>query len=305
MIETLKYRRPLQTAIVLALLLPYMAPARAQSMPPSTPERSPQTAVIDSRDLPDAPHPRGLGYQSNADEPSSENLSLKRTPQRVLGDERQILTSPARIGRRDLRWLVPLGTVAGVAIATDSTAMRNVVSTNATFNHSNDSTSGVLRDVLIGAPVLLFSVGELRKQEQSRDTGLLAGEAMIDAYVTSEAIKYVTLRERPKQNNAQGSFFSGNAASDPSFVSGHSIVAWSSAAVLAGEYTKPWQQIGIYAGASAVSVTRVLAQQHFPSDVLLGSVAGWLIGHYVFQVHTRGPKATASSAASRRLRSVN
>ena len=53
--------------------------------------------------------------------------------------------------------------------------------------------------------------------------------------------------------------------------------------MLASEYTKPWEQIGIYSAASAVSVTRVLAQQHFPSDALLGSVAGWLIGHYVFQ----------------------
>ena len=166
--------------------------------------------------------------------------------------------------------------------------MRDAVSTNPGFNNANNTTSGVLRDVFIGAPILLFSAGELTKEKSSRDTGLLAGEAMINAYVTSEGIKYITLRERPQISGARGHFFTGDSASDPSFVSGHSIVAWSSAAVLAGEYRKPWQQVGIYGAASAVSVTRVLAQQHFPSDVLLGSVAGWLIGHYVFKTHHSG-----------------
>ena len=73
--------------------------------------------------------------------------------------------------------------------------------------------------------------------------------------------------------------------SDPSFVSGHAIVAWSSAAVLASEYSKPWQQIGIYTLASGVSLTRVLGQNHFPTDALLGSVSGWLIGRYVYHSH--------------------
>ncbi len=204
-------------------------------------------------------------------------------------DEWYIVKSPAHAGKGDLRWLLPLAGATAVAFATDSRTMRDVVSRNPGFDHANDTTSSVLRDVFLGAPVVLFGAGEWGRQDRLRSTGLLAGEAMVNAYVTSEAIKYVTLRERPQIANARGHFFAGDAASDPSFVSGHSIVAWSSAAVLAGEYSKPWEQIGIYGAASAVSVTRVLAQQHFPSDVLLGSVAGWLIGRYVAKAHTRKP----------------
>jgi hypothetical protein len=33
----------------------------------------------------------------------------------------------------------------------------------------------------------------------------------------------------------------------------------------------------------------VLAEKHFPSDVLLGSVAGWMIGHYVIRAHHHFP----------------
>ena len=55
----------------------------------------------------------------------------------------------------------------------------------------------------------------------------------------------------------------------------HAIVAWSSAAVIASEYPGILTQITAYGLATGVSVSRVLARQHFPSDVLVGSaVAG-------------------------------
>jgi membrane-associated phospholipid phosphatase len=37
--------------------------------------------------------------------------------------------------------------------------------------------------------------------------------------------------------------------------------------------------------STGVSLTRVLGQEHFPTDVLVGSAAGWLIGHYVYRKH--------------------
>jgi hypothetical protein len=42
-----------------------------------------------------------------------------------------------------------------------------------------------------------------------------------------------------------------------------------------------------------VSVSRVLAREHFPSDVLVGSTLGYLIGGYV--VHKRGEVSKAFS----------
>jgi hypothetical protein len=249
----------------------------------------PQAFLPTPEALPEAPQPAFSLSGQIATSSAGDDLPLKRTPQRLLRDEWGILTAPARTSKQDLRWLLPLAGATAVAFATDSRTMRDVVSADPAFNSANSTASGVLRDVLIGAPVVLFGAGELTKESQSRDTGLLAGEAMINAYVTSEGIKYLTLRERPQVSGARGHFFQSDAASDPSFVSGHSIVAWSSAAVLAGEYRKPWEQVGIYGVASAVSVTRVLAQQHFPSDVLLGSAAGWLIGHYVLKTHRHAP----------------
>lgn len=248
-----------------------------------------------SSSLPDAPSAslliaaKGSSSLNPADPPTNaeEPLTVKKLPLRFVDDEAKIVTSPLRIRKRDLKWLLPLAGATAAAFATDSKTMREVVSRNSSFNQANSTSSDVLRDLSIGVPVLMFGAGQLKGNERLRETGLLGGEAMIDAYVFDEAIKYVTLRERPNLDNARGRFFLGDASSNPSFISGHSIVAWSSAAVLAEEYSKPWQQATIYTLASGVSLTRVLGQQHFPSDALLGSAAGWLIGHYVARAHHR------------------
>lgn len=238
--------------------------------------------------LPDAPIPQAVGVQptaaSNRSEPV-EQPSLLGTPKRFVVDELHIITSPARLRSRDLIWLLPVAGATAASLSMDTKTMRDVVSHDAGFISSASTTSDVLRGVFIGGPVALFGAGEFLGNGKAREAGLLAGEAMVNGYVTSEGVKYITLRERPNLQNARGHFFQGDAVSDPSFVSGHAIVAWSSAAVLASEYSKPWQQIGIYTLASGVSLTRVLGQNHFPTDALLGSVSGWLIGRYVYHSH--------------------
>lgn len=249
-----------------------------------------QSSTSVSSTLPDAPK-----VSVHA---STDDLSLRKLPVRFLHDEVAIVTSPARIRTHDLVWLVPLAGASAAAFATDSHTMRDVVSHDTGFNDAANTSSDVLLGSAIAVPAVLYVAGRVRGDEKSREAGMLAGEAVLDSYVLDEAVKYITLRERPAKDNANGSFFTGNATGDPSFVSGHCIVTWSSAAVLAAEYNKPWQQAGIYTLASGVSLTRVLAQQHFPSDALLGSAAGWLIGHYVYQKHHRDFTAKQASTGN-------
>lgn len=59
----------------------------------------------------------------------------------------------------------------------------------------------------------------------------------------------------------------------------------ASAAAIASEYNGLMTQVLAFGLATGVSTTRVLARQHFPSDVLAGSAVGWMIGLYV--VHHR------------------
>ena len=66
------------------------------------------------------------------------------------------------------------------------------------------------------------------------------------------------------------------------------------ASALAAEYPAPWTQFALYSAATGVSLTRVIGQEHFPSDVLVGSSLGWLIGHNVVRHHHKNREIGSS-----------
>lgn len=170
--------------------------------------------------------------------------------------------------------------------------MGSVVSHDGSFNNANVNASNVLVGGLIAAPVALFGAGVLKQDSHARETGILAGEAVLDGVVVEQGMKLIFWRERPSMDNARGLFFQGGAGTDSSFPSSHSVLAWSSAAVIAEEYPSRWTQLEVYSLATGVSLTRVLGQEHFPTDVLVGSAAGWLVGHYVYRLHHRANRGT-------------
>ncbi len=57
------------------------------------------------------------------------------------------------------------------------------------------------------------------------------------------------------------------------------------ASVIGDEYPGWLTRTAVYGLATGVSFSRIFAEQHFPSDVLVGSATGWLIGHYVYRAH--------------------
>ena len=219
--------------------------------------------------------------------PPPQPVTLRGTPASFLKDQGAIWSSPARIREHDFSYLVPLGLMVTVAITTDHQAMSEEVSHKTSFNNQSTTASNGLLAPFIAGPVVLYGAGKLTGSEHARETGILAGEAMADSLVVDEAMKYIFLRERPTVDGAKGKFFQTSVGSDSSFPSTHSFIAWSSAAVLADEYPSRLNSLAIYGVATGVSLTRVLGQQHFPSDVLVGSAFGWMIGHYVYKKHHR------------------
>jgi hypothetical protein len=222
----------------------------------------------------------------NAPEPQ-EPVTLRSTPLNLLKDEGAIWSSPARIRGEDFGYLIPLGLAVTGAMTTDHQAMSEVVSHNASFNNTSTNASNVLLGPFVAAPVVMFGIGHLTKNDHARETGILGGEAILNGLVVEQGMKLMFLRERPTVDSAKGKFFQTSVGVDSSFPSSHTVIAWSSAAVLADEYPGRLNQLGIYTLATGVSLTRVLGQQHFPSDVLVGSAFGWMIGHYVYKKHHR------------------
>lgn len=251
-----------RTLSVLALACALALPVAAQS--PS--------------DLPEVPKPM-------ADEASA--ATLRNTPRNFLKDQAAIWTSPLHLNESNAAGPIVLGLATTVAITTDHQAMTSSRLQDATLNKHAETASNGLVGALVVVPAALFGIGYLRHNPHAAETGLLSGEAIADSLVVNEVMKVVSMRERPTADSARGKFFQSSVGIDSSFPSNHSIIAWSSAAVIASEYPGWLTQLSVYGMATGVSVTRVVARQHFPSDVLVGSAVGWMIGRYVFRHHQR------------------
>lgn len=239
-------------------------------------EPTPHPANTVSAALPDAPAPQTS---------TPDDVTIRNTPRNLLHDQGVIWSSPTRVRAHDLEWLLPLAVAAGVAFATDRHTMTQVVSRDPSFNQASIDTSNALIGSWIVVPVAVYGFGHIHQDEHARQAGILTGESMVDGVVVEEMLKQIFRRERPNVDRANGHFFQSNVGADSSFPSSHSLVAWSAASALSAEYPAPWTQFALYSAATSVSLTRVMGQEHFPSDVLVGSALGWLIGHNVVKHH--------------------
>jgi membrane-associated phospholipid phosphatase len=226
-------------------------------------------------------------------------VTLVRVPRMFVEDMAHIFVSPIYLRTSDLKWLLPLAGASVAAFATDTHVSRDIVSHNPSFNSTAGTVSDSLRDAYIAVPVLITAGGQFTHNDHVRETGILGGQALLDAFVIDEFVKVVSYRERPYADNARGDFYIGSSGGlDSSFVSGHCMISWAAAAAMAGEYNNKWVKTLSYTGATAVAVNRVLALQHFDTDVLIGSAGGWLIGHYVYRAHHHAPHGKMQKAVA-------
>jgi len=182
--------------------------------------------------------------------------------------------------------LVPFAGATAVAIHYDPRAQQELGIDRSRIDASNTISQFGSTYATIGAGGTLYMVGRLTHNDHLAETGRLGTEAVIDATLVAEALKLATNRERPDEGNGTGGFWPhGTRTFSDSFPSGHAIGSWALARVIASEYPNKLTQIGVYAFATAISVSRVTSEKHFPSDALVGSVFGYLIGGYVVRHH--------------------
>ena len=211
---------------------------------------------------------------------------LVRCLKDVAQDQAGIWTSPLRVQSRDSFWLVPFAGATAVAIHYDARAQQELGINRSRIDTSNNVSLFGSSYATLAEGGALYVVGRLRHSAHLAETGRLGAEAIIDANLVAEALKLATNRERPDEGNGTGGFWpQGTRKLSDSFPSGHAISSWALARVIASEYPNKPTQIGIYAFATAISVSRVTARKHFPSDALVGSVFGYLIGGYVVRHH--------------------
>ncbi len=208
----------------------------------------------------------------------SSRRGFARLGEDFLVDQKQIWSSPGRLRFSDTEWLVPLGGVTAGLFVTDRDFSKHLSQNPTTISHYKTlSNAGVA--ALVGGAGGMWVLGHVSHNEHWSETGFLAGEAALNSLVVVEGLKYSLRRERPFQGDGSGSFFQSHGTSFPSE---HAAAAWSVAGVIAHEYPGPFTKIMAYGLASLVDISRVRGRQHFPSDVVVGSILGNLVAQNIY-----------------------
>jgi len=199
-------------------------------------------------------------------------------------DQKAIWTSPFKVKIQDLNWLVPMAGLTAGLINADAEMSSRINPTN-TFPKHASTISNAGAALAVGGSGALYLLGKMRSDQHQQETGILAVEAAVNSVVVTEALKLVTQRARPTEGNGRGDFFASDKIYNSSFPSLHAMTTWSAATVLAYEYPGKLTKLFAYGLATTVSAARVAGRDHFTSDVLVGSVAGFLIGRQVYKSH--------------------
>lgn len=225
----------------------------------------------------------GSAHGQQADSVHAVSLSPPIFLRNLAQDQKDLWSSPFKARVEDLNWLVPIvGLTAGL-ISADSELSSRLSNNGRLARHSSTFSNAGLA-AAVSATGGLYILGWRHEDDHQKEAGILSGEAAINALLIDEAFKVITRRERPLDGSGQGRFEHGSIANS-SFPSTHAMVSWSIASMLAHEFPGPLTKFLAYGLATGVSLARVTGKEHFPSDVVVGSTLGWMIGREVYGKH--------------------
>ena len=153
-------------------------------------------------------------------------------------------------------------------------------------------------------------------REVAQQMALLDLETLAISGAIQGVTNVVVSRPRPYGSDCGTQALPGNALDcgfTPeyrSFFSGHAAFSFTSAALICDNHVgtgllgQPWDTlscVGGYVAASATASMRVLADEHYASDVITGALVGTLVGYGVPFLHQRHLDATSVQAGSVRL----
>jgi membrane-associated phospholipid phosphatase len=265
------------------------------------------------------------GKQMNIISPAFYNENTKITAHvyvtLVVDDIKQQVTSPFRATKSD--W-VEIGTFAvattGAILFADKPVQRLAMQIRKNKSVVSASTyvtnfGGLYEAYTLAA---LGAYGVIFKKDKEQTTVLLATQAYITAATIETVLKYLTSRQRPSYYNSvtglnnhtfHGPFYhflKRDNSSYESFPSGHTTVVFAAATVFAMEYKEtPIVPIIAYSAATAVGLSRIVQNQHWISDVMLGAALGFLSGRQVVNNYHRFSKIQLGAAKKKNTLSFN
>jgi membrane-associated phospholipid phosphatase len=149
--------------------------------------------------------------------------------------------------------------------------------------------------LMLAAPVGI-ALGEAGLSREAADDVLVEAQAVLSCGALTEIVKLSVQRPRPfLYRNDQGAAIHGESDSYESFWSGHTATAFSTATATAFTFQlrhpRSRARWAVWAvallAASTEGTIRVLAGDHYPTDVLAGAAAGTAFGLGIPWLHAR------------------
>jgi len=134
-------------------------------------------------------------------------------------------------------------------------------------------TSGSAYFVSPAVPVSLLVTGLIKNDKELKRKSYEMFGAIFLELAISETMKITINRQRPAEEYP-GEIFPYSNASGKSFPSGHTSLAFASAASLSIQFKKWYVTLPAYAWAATVGYSRIYLGVHYPTDVLAGAAVG-------------------------------
>lgn len=127
--------------------------------------------------------------------------------------------------------------------------------------------------ISVATPFIITTTGYLSKDSMTLRKGLFVAESFLVSIVISTAMKYTFNRPRPFETYPD-EITKLSSGGSPSFPSGHTSAAFSTATSLSLAYPKWYVITPAFIWAGAVGYSRMDLGVHYPSDVLMGALVG-------------------------------
>lgn len=104
------------------------------------------------------------------------------------------------------------------------------------------------------------------------------------ATIVIQGLKHWFSFERPPSVLEPSEFhLIGGAISSKSFPSGHTATAFVVAGILAAQYSRMTVIWCLVAAATLVGLSRIMVGVHWPADVFVGAILGWMMGFWGYK----------------------
>ncbi len=126
----------------------------------------------------------------------------------------------------------------------------------------------------------VYLTGLFTRNEKLRRTGVLLISSAVATGFVQQVAKSATGRARPGGNLGSTHFRPfGGSATFRSFPSGHAVLTFTNAHVIAKQFKNPWVKTGIYTLGLVPGITRIYEDAHWASDVFLS----WAMSYFMVE----------------------